>query len=251
MKIIRYGSRLPLSALVVLLAAVLAIPATAQDDQAKKEVKREIKVMVDDEGNITVNGKPAKAGDEIELEDGTKARVLKEDGKVIVMEEDDEGGRKVIRRRVRTAPDDDVEVFVKRMKDGDHMTWHVSPGEIVDHARRMGIHGIGPVLDHDFDFDFSFDGMSPEIMELESEAREIARKASKAEGAERAQLERELSEKLNVIFDKKLEKRRERMTRLEEKLAKERAELAERSRSREAIIDRRKADLLGDDVLKW
>jgi len=93
---------------------------------------------------------------------------------------------------------------------------------------------------------------SAEVIKLEREARELARKARRAEGAEREQLEQELRAKLMETLDAKLEARSERIERLEEHLQEERNILDARRNSREEIVSRRLRELLGeDDLLDW
>lgn len=91
-----------------------------------------------------------------------------------------------------------------------------------------------------------------EIARLDADARRLARRVRGAEGAERAELEAELDELLNDIFDKKLELRQERIERYAEEAEELRQETAERRQRRAEIIDRRKRDLLGEhDPLDW
>lgn len=91
-----------------------------------------------------------------------------------------------------------------------------------------------------------------EVARLERESRELAREARRAEGQERSELEAQLREKLNEIFDKKLEVRRERIERLHERLEEERSNLQERTEARDEMIDRRHRSLLGEsDALEW
>lgn len=119
--------------------------------------------------------------------------------------------------------------------------------------------------DHEFEFDteglsnrlmhlgepFAFFGSSPEIMKKEQESRSLARRVRNAEGNERAELERELDALLSEIFEAKLESRRERITELQEKLDEQQSALQERLGRRAEIIERRKAELLGEDSYDW
>lgn len=90
------------------------------------------------------------------------------------------------------------------------------------------------------------------VVEMERESRELARKARRAEGAERSELEAQLRDKLEEIFEVKLELRRERIDALEEKLRSEREKLRAREEARERLIERRRSELLGeDDALEW
>ena len=271
MKNIGYKLALLLGGLFLIVAGLS--PASAQDKD-KKEVKKEVVVKVDEDGNITINGEPAEEG-EVVMPDGSKMIVDKEGGRVIVIEEDD-GGRKVIRRRVQ-APDwdDDENLFIFESDDDgeprmfrhrirvpdldDKLNvmverfeaphgineWHVKGPDDMAHAMRMRSHApFG-------DFEFDFEGLNPEIMKLEAETHKLARKIMESDGAEKRELEQELSDKLNQIFEQKLESRQKRIEKLQKRLEKEQAELRERQQARREIIDRRKDELLGDDKLEW
>ena len=90
------------------------------------------------------------------------------------------------------------------------------------------------------------------IAELERESRELARRAREAEGTGRSELEDELRQKLEEIFDAKMELRRERIERFEERLRAERESYQRRDDARESMIERRLRDLMGeDDALEW
>lgn len=91
-----------------------------------------------------------------------------------------------------------------------------------------------------------------EVADLEHEARQLARDARRAEGAERQRLERELRTKLETIFDRKMTLRRERTEALERELQEERENLQARQSARQDMIERRMRELLGkDDALEW
>ena len=252
MKTSRYGS-VTLSTVVLLLGAVGAQPVTAQDEEPLT-TEHELNVLVDEDGNVTVNGTPV-TGDEVELEDGTRVRVLKNkgDGQVVIIEEDG-AGTKIIRRNMRAVPGDPYSVWHRDgLNDGvPQFEWYGNAAdrarEALDRVRHMR---FDRMLPEDFDFDFDFEHINPEIMEMEAATRRLAREINSAEGSKRAEMERELSEKLSQIFDRKLEARTKRVQKLEERLEKQRAELNERQEARSEIIERRKAELLGEDVLKW
>ncbi len=257
----------------LLLVGMNAQSVSAQDEKSPTKIEREIKVLVDGDGNVTVNGKPVAPGDEVNIDGETFVVTTDDDGhvmvmkkggdempgrKVIVVEKDDGDEGRVVRRRYKVAGDGDknVNLFVRKMKDGDGFEWHSDDFSTkmedafsaMDHAHMMR---LGDGMHHDFEFDFDFDHVNPEIMKMESESRKLAREASRASGAERAEKERELDAKLQAIFDKKIALRQERIEKLQEKLAKERDELNERRASRNEIIKRRKAEIMGDDKLKW
>lgn len=91
-----------------------------------------------------------------------------------------------------------------------------------------------------------------EVAEMEREARDLARQIRRAEVGERPALEAELRDRLDAIFDRKLELREDTVQRLRERSDEERANLDRRREAREDIIDRRMRSLLGeDDFLDW
>ncbi len=246
MKSLRYRQLLSFGLFAMLVAALAAQPATAQDDEPKK-VEKEIKVLVDDDGNITVNGEPV-TGDRLEMEDGTVVMV-DEDGKVVVIDDDHEGHR-IVRKKVM-GPGHGERVNVFRMRDmDDDFEWKGlghDAHEAMAHARRLRFDGLG----EDFEFEFDFDHVNPEIMEMEAATRQLAREASRAEGNAKTEKVDELDAKLSELFARKLEMREKRIARLQERLEKERSALTKRRAERQQIIERRKAELMGDDVLKW
>ena len=111
--------------------------------------------------------------------------------------------------------------------------------------------------DMDFDFDnlasfganelMGYWSSSPEIMKKEQESRTLARDIRKLEGGERAERERDLDALLSEIFDAKMQLRRDRIEKMENKLQDEQDVLDARMRERADIIARRRAELLGDD----
>ena len=84
-----------------------------------------------------------------------------------------------------------------------------------------------------------------EIMKMEMESQRLARSARRADADERVQLEQELQEKLNEIFDRKQELRENRIEELRESLNKALDQQNDRDQSRNEIIDRRLRELLG------
>ena len=84
-----------------------------------------------------------------------------------------------------------------------------------------------------------------ELMKMEMESQRLARRARRADGDERAQLEQELEEKLNEIFDRKQELKENRIEQLREALDKALDQQNDRDQSRNEIIDRRLRELLG------
>ncbi len=277
--------------ILALFVGLIVLGATASpnyaQDKEKKEVTKELKVLVDDDGNITVNGEPVKEGD-VELSDGSRIVVKKVDGRVVVVDEGGDGGERVIRKRIQGPDsdedgyvifmdsdddgvhkirrrirvpefevDDDVHVLMERLGEGPHglMEWHSDASDFGDKMRVLRMRApkiAGEDFDFDFDFDFDhFDHPSSEVMKMEMETQKLARKVREADGAEKAQLERELSEKLSEIFDRKQEMRQKKIEKLQKQIEKERAQLNERRGARDEIINRRRGQLLGDDKWEW
>jgi hypothetical protein len=105
-------------------------------------------------------------------------------------------------------------------------------------------------------------GVSPETRErmrqLEREARAAARRARQLGGAEREEADERLDAVLGELFEVRGEARRERAAHLRERAAELEAEAAEledalrdREARREALIDARRADLLGETDDDW
>jgi hypothetical protein len=105
------------------------------------------------------------------------------------------------------------------------------------------------VRDFDFDFTFATDEI---LMKMERRARELAQKAERAEGSERAALEDELEKKLGEIFDYKSDRRRRTIESTEKKLSDMQERFQRRESARDEIIDRRKEELLGEEShMEW
>jgi len=84
-----------------------------------------------------------------------------------------------------------------------------------------------------------------ELMKMEMESQRLARNARRADADERTQLEQELQEKLNEIFDRKQELREKHIEELRASLNKVLDQQSERDQSRKEIIERRLRELLG------
>ncbi|MDX1429981.1 MAG: hypothetical protein R3282_06820 [Rhodothermales bacterium] len=225
-----YRPGFALGLITALLMALSVEPAAAQDKEPVK-VEKEIKVIVDDDGNVTVNGKPM-SGKRMELDDGD--RIVR---------------KRVMRPGLHGPGGHGVRVF--KMRDGDEeFEWSGDASERA-HEAFVRMRDFDGMINDDYEFEFDFDHVNPEIMKMEAETRKLAREAARAEGSAKAQKEGQLEEKLSKLFEKKLEVRRKRIERLEERLSKARSELQERERARTEIIERRKSDLLGSDTLKW
>lgn len=92
----------------------------------------------------------------------------------------------------------------------------------------------------------------PKLRELEGESRSLARKARRAKGAEKVELEQQLDRKLNEIFDYKLERREKALEKSERRLSGMKERLAKRKSARDEIIQNRKDELLGtEQYLEW
>ena len=230
--------RLLLLSLMLACLAPLAHAQDARPDEPDTLADRQIR-LITPEGDVTIRINP---GGEIVVEQGGSSTVLRmEPG----WAED-----------LRLGLDGELERFKEEhARIAPRVRAFFAPG---DSSRVRGFKAFGP------DRDFFLDGplgmlKGPwmgedhrEVMEMERAAHELARQARRAEGAERARLERELQDKLNQIFDKKQELRRERVTELEQQLREEQARLDERSRTRDEIVERRQRELLGEpDRLDW
>ena len=97
-----------------------------------------------------------------------------------------------------------------------------------------------------------------EMMELERRSMEIAARIRHDEGGERAELERELDEVLESLFELRGRARAERADHMEEQAEELRQEaqelrksLDERNRDRRNIIEERKRELLGERGHRW
>jgi hypothetical protein len=91
-----------------------------------------------------------------------------------------------------------------------------------------------------------------ELMRMEMESQRLARRARRAEGDERAQLEQELQDQLNDIFDRKQVLREKRVEQLREALNKALDQQNDREQNRNEIVDRRLRELLGQhDRYDW
>ncbi len=236
-----HAAALPLAALLMFTA----LPAAAQRTDSVRVEGRRVVIEMGDDGRVYVDGREvgeAGAG-------GVYAFRLEPDadGDAIVLRAGPPRGRFVVgglrtpraerflRVRPGEAPDHD---FVFDF-DLDRL-----PGEI-DRA-------LAPLRE---ETDFLFAGRlreQAEVAGLEREARDLARDARRAEGAERQRLEQELRDRLGEIFDRKMELRRERVDRLEQELHDTRSSYDTRAAARGDMIDRRLRELLGeDDALEW
>ena len=94
--------------------------------------------------------------------------------------------------------------------------------------------------------------LNAEVLKLEAEARQLARQAQRAVGEEHDELENELKAKLEEIFAKKMERRKEVLDKLREELQENEKNYAARNAARSEMIERRLRELLGkDEEFKW
>ena len=93
---------------------------------------------------------------------------------------------------------------------------------------------------------------SPKLEAHERKAREIAEliRAAKTD-EERATRTKELRDELARAFDLREQLRRERIKQMRERLEKVESFLAARQANRDAILDRRVSELLGEDTTSW
>jgi peptidoglycan hydrolase CwlO-like protein len=96
-----------------------------------------------------------------------------------------------------------------------------------------------------------FFGQIHRFSEKEMQSRRLAERIRRAEG-DTSELEAELDELLEDIFNEKLEAQQERVEHLREEIARLEERIATRSEAREEIIRTRKNELLGHrDVYDW
>ena len=208
--------------------ALAALPALAQDDPEADDREVEIEIETD------------------EVADGPLR---------IRVERDGEDGHVIVRRR----GDGDEDVYRIRMP---------SPNAFVElDGLRRELDGLreGPLafFRHDGDAPFGvrgfmgLRGVSDETRErmntLQADARDLAHEARRADGAEREAAVRRLDAVLADLFEVRAEARREEAEHLRERARELQAEademeagLRDRAARRQALIDARRAELLGE-----
>ncbi len=92
---------------------------------------------------------------------------------------------------------------------------------------------------------------TPELDRLEARAMGLARDLRTLAGEEREPVARELRTTLAETFDLRESLRRERLARMQERLARVHALLEERASNRNAIVERRLRELTRDDATAW
>ncbi len=97
-------------------------------------------------------------------------------------------------------------------------------------------------------------GVSPEILQLESDSRKIVkelRELPEDESEQRQDLEKRLREKLDDEFEARMRIEQDKVNELRERLKHVEDRLGKREENRQLIIDRRFAELTGDATLAW
>lgn len=223
--------------LAILVAAMAALPVIAQDED---DSDRRVEIRIED-GRVWVNGE--------EVPEGTNLQEYLEErgfGEITVTTDDGDNRSIVVMRGDHVRPN----AYIDRKS--------IRRADDVVVARPNFMYGFDGAFDTLKDLDLAADlhsgfggimmgATSPEMAEKERESRELARRAREATGSERAQLDRELETLLNDIFEMKLEVRRERVGRLQDRLAEQQDALAERENDQAEIVERRKAELLGQN----
>lgn len=170
----------------------------------------------------------------------------------------------VVRRADRAAGTDDREIRIERRDrpgtfrmmrrqgaEGD--TLQVDVDRMVRRARAMAEVPLAWIEEFEA-MDRPLGAMMDErreIARLETEARDLARRARSASGAERAEHEANLRTTLDELLDRRLDLERQRVDRLEADADERRERLERRQANRAEILERRFRDLMGDDDLDW
>ena len=93
---------------------------------------------------------------------------------------------------------------------------------------------------------------SPQIIKLEQQSQELARRQRQAEGQEKEELGEKLRKTLTEVFELKVQTQGKQVQRLKRQLEKLRGQLEKRERNREAIIEKRFTQLTGqEEELSW
>ncbi|HEX9951096.1 MAG TPA: hypothetical protein VGB53_04955 [Rubricoccaceae bacterium] len=209
--------------------ALAAFPALAQS--APPRTERHIVITVDStaDGERFVFRRPEGAGANVEF------RRFEHDGGPEVHRFERDGV--VVRRFGRDGADSDTLRF--RLP---------SPDVLLE-----GVHGM---MDGPFREFFGSPGVSDEtrerMQELDRRSRDLAREARAASGSDRDRLERDLGGVLAELFDVRADARREQAAHLRAEADELEAGLRERDARREAILDARRRELLGEsDGADW
>ncbi|MEM8558916.1 MAG: hypothetical protein AAGG50_13940 [Bacteroidota bacterium] len=257
---------------VVILAALVAAPlAQAQSDDQDEERSRVVirmdadSIRVERDGKVTVVPNTPEGRAQLDEEDlgfdtdrfriemdgdgfGLGGLDLDGDGRVFRFRsgESDFFGEGDFPRSFSIRGDGERSVEIERFGDGPRIAVRRGgPGGFSTFD--LGAFGFGDEMR----WSAEEAEAQAEILELELRTRELARDLREAEENEQAELEDELDALLGELFELKLEQQRSRVEMLEDELRAERERLDTRQDARDEVIERRKRQLLGDDVLEW
>ena len=249
--------------LLLTALALGALPAAAQTDDTRTE--REIIIERDDADGPQVRRMIIVNGDTTLDERRGGAAFFSDDGRNVLIEDDevvldgsDDG------RTVRLRIESDGDEMIVRQGDGDEAnvvrlrmpsldglaTWRMDDG---------GPSGLLPRMLREFQ---TRPGVSSETRQrmraLDMESQSLARRARSAEGDARRDALRELDDVLGELFEVRGEARREEAAALRERAAALQAEADEldaatrdRASRRQALIDARRAELMGERASDW
>ncbi|MEM1116103.1 MAG: hypothetical protein AAF845_06430 [Bacteroidota bacterium] len=210
--------------------ALAALPALAQDDPEADDREVEIEIEADD------------------LDDGPMRFRIERDGDDghVIFHRGDDGEENVFRFRTPSPGDvaqlRGLQMDLDALRDGPFAAFRSGDSPFAVRSFLMG----GGVSEE----------TREQMRDLQREAREIAREARRADGAERDAAVRRLDGVLAELFEVRAEARREEAQHLRERARELTAEadevedaLRERDARREALIDARRAELLGETPL--
>ncbi len=242
--------------LAVLLGCAAAPGAYAQPGPDSVVTKRTVVVVND--GRVTINGKEV---DPLPFDDqwGDSVHVMVNSGRVII------NGKEVRPPDGSFAFRFEGEGLDSLQRELREFRTHRLPRLRKEFERRFAfpdeaaeqrdLRFMGPFFPGDEEdviirrYNARHDG---ELFRMEQETRDLARQAREADGSERRRLEEELQKKLETLFERKQEIRREALDRREEELQEERRTLDARERNRNKIVQERLRDLLGENKeMEW
>ncbi|HEX8299688.1 MAG TPA: hypothetical protein VF594_11060 [Rubricoccaceae bacterium] len=204
--------------LLLPLLALIALPALAQSPSPRADRRIIIDVDSTSGGERLAFRRPGGLREDIDI------RRLERDGVVV--------------RRLNGSEADTIRFRIP------------SPNILIDRVNGMMGPG-GPFSEF-----FGAPGVSEETRErmqsLDERSHDLAREARAASGTERDRLERDLDGVLAELFDVRADARREHAAHLRAEADKVEAGLRERDARREAILDARRRELLGEsDGADW
>ena len=250
--------------LLLTALALSALPAVAQTDDTRTE--REIIIERDDADGPQVRRMIIVNGDTTLDERRGGAAFFSDDGRNVVIEDDEvildrSGGDG---RAVRLRIESDGDEMIVRQGDGDEanvvrLRMPSLDGLATWRTDADGPAGLLPRMLREFQ---TRPGVSSETRQrmraLEMESQSLARRARSAEGDARQDALRELDDVLGELFEVRGEARREEATALREQAAALQAEADEldaatrdRASRRQALIDARRAELMGERASDW